>query len=392
MNTDDNSRPLLSIIVPVYNTAQYLSECLDSLCNQTLRDIEIICVNDGSTDDSLKILQRYERENSRITVIDQKNQGVSVARNNGVNVAKGKYLFFMDSDDLVDEHLAEYGIEFAEKNQCEVVNIRTLADCRQGVNIPYVRNLENQVRFQETQVCRNIFSSQREFFQYVSGGVPHNIVLKEAWKKYNLSFPTVIAINEDFFVWFLLYSQMKNVGFLFPKKKLFIRRWRPNSASITSSKKQGGGRCKAWDQFRVFDVLQRRFIEKKQFDSHRALTVRYLLSLYNLRFSVPRDERKFFKGEVDKIWNERITEIVTDKDVLPLYARYFWLGLCSSNRSERLKGRFVTFCFSMIRCVKETLKSTIKFILTLVPARYVSFLPVKLQRWHKDAPMSFSEF
>lgn len=91
----------ISIIIPIYNVENYLKQCLDSVINQTLKDIEIICINDGSTDNSLKILKEYSKKDSRITVINQKNQGVSVARNNGLNIAKGEFVAFIDSDDVL---------------------------------------------------------------------------------------------------------------------------------------------------------------------------------------------------------------------------------------------------------------------------------------------------
>ena len=92
----------LSVIVPVYNTEKYLRECLDSIINQTFRDIEIICVNDGSTDKSLEILKEYALKDNRIKVITQGNKGQSVARNIGLNNASGKYITFIDSDDYLD--------------------------------------------------------------------------------------------------------------------------------------------------------------------------------------------------------------------------------------------------------------------------------------------------
>ena len=80
--------PKVSVIIPVYNVEKYLEECLDSIISQTLQDIEIICVNDGSKDDSLKILQKYSQKDNRITIIDKQNAGVSQARNDGIRVAK----------------------------------------------------------------------------------------------------------------------------------------------------------------------------------------------------------------------------------------------------------------------------------------------------------------
>lgn len=93
------SSPLISVIIPVYNVEKYLKECLDSVLNQTLRNIEVICVDDESTDNSLAILREYEKLDQRIIVIQQQNSGAGVARNKGINIARGDYLSFLDSDD-----------------------------------------------------------------------------------------------------------------------------------------------------------------------------------------------------------------------------------------------------------------------------------------------------
>lgn len=98
---------MISIIVPVYNVAAYLPRCLDSLMNQTYQDIEIICVNDGSTDESLRILEEYAGKDRRICIIDQKNQGLSGARNTGMTASKGEWMMFVDSDDWLDVRCCE---------------------------------------------------------------------------------------------------------------------------------------------------------------------------------------------------------------------------------------------------------------------------------------------
>ncbi len=97
----------ISIIVPVYNVEKYLKKSLDSILDQTLTDIEIICVNDGSTDKSVKILEQYEKKDSRIVVLHKENGGLSSARNAGMKIAKGEYLAFVDSDDWVDKTMFE---------------------------------------------------------------------------------------------------------------------------------------------------------------------------------------------------------------------------------------------------------------------------------------------
>ena len=103
--------PKISVIVPVYNVEKYLARCLDSIINQTLADIEIICINDGSTDNSLEILNDYAKKDSRIKIIDQTNAGLSCARNAGMQIAQGEYIGFVDSDDWID-------LDFYEKLVC----------------------------------------------------------------------------------------------------------------------------------------------------------------------------------------------------------------------------------------------------------------------------------
>lgn len=95
--------PKVSVIIPVYNTEKYLEKCLESVCNQTLSDIEIICINDCSTDNSLEILNRYAADDERIKIINfPENRGAAAARNAGIDVATGEYIGFVDSDDYPD--------------------------------------------------------------------------------------------------------------------------------------------------------------------------------------------------------------------------------------------------------------------------------------------------
>lgn len=113
--------PLVSVLVPVYNVEEYLERCLDSLVKQSLTQIEIICVDDGSTDNSLKILQKYEKKDNRIKVIQKENGGLPSARNAGLDAAKGIYVGFVDSDDYVEEDMFLKLYQTAENNNSEVV-------------------------------------------------------------------------------------------------------------------------------------------------------------------------------------------------------------------------------------------------------------------------------
>lgn len=109
----------ISVVVPVYNCEEYLEQCIKSVLNQTIKDLEIICIDDGSTDSSLRILQKFAAEDSRVVLLQQENQGAGIARNRGMRIARGKYLTFLDADDYYFDNSA---LE-AMYNACENFNV-----------------------------------------------------------------------------------------------------------------------------------------------------------------------------------------------------------------------------------------------------------------------------
>lgn len=114
-----NNQELVSIIVPVYNTENYLKKCLNSILNQTYQNIEVIIIDDGSTDNSYKILEEFQSKDKRIILLQQKNSGQGVARNKGIEVSKGKYIFFVDSDDRVTKNMVEEMVLEIEKTNSD---------------------------------------------------------------------------------------------------------------------------------------------------------------------------------------------------------------------------------------------------------------------------------
>lgn len=120
--------PKVSVITPVYNVEAYLRQCLDSVLNQTLRDIEIICVDDGSTDGSAAILEEYAAKDSRIKVVKQENAGAGAARNAGLSVAKGEWLSILDADDEFSPNMLSEMVEAGERNSADVVACTMVKD------------------------------------------------------------------------------------------------------------------------------------------------------------------------------------------------------------------------------------------------------------------------
>lgn len=113
---NENLKKLVSIVVPIYNSAKTLDRCINSLINQTYKNIEIILVNDGSEDDSLEICKKYEKNDDRIIIYDNENHGVSYTRNFGIQKAKGKYITFVDSDDYIEQNMIKDMLIKAKKN------------------------------------------------------------------------------------------------------------------------------------------------------------------------------------------------------------------------------------------------------------------------------------
>ena len=132
--------PKISVIVPVYNMEKYLAECLDSVLAQTFTDFEVICVNDGSSDGSAKILAHYAEKDQRIRILTQENKGLSGARNTGLDNAKGEYISFLDSDDTLPANALETMIKITEE-----------------ANVPVVVSESNKKGKKELPFCYQIF-------------------------------------------------------------------------------------------------------------------------------------------------------------------------------------------------------------------------------------------
>ena len=127
--------PKVSVIIPVYNVEAYLRKCLDSVVNQTLKDIEIICVDDGSTDGSAAILEEYAAKDVRIKIIKQENAGVNVTRKEGLKLATGEWITFCDADDWIEPDAIEKMVAAAQRDDADCVCCGMLRDWRNGTTV-----------------------------------------------------------------------------------------------------------------------------------------------------------------------------------------------------------------------------------------------------------------
>lgn len=173
----------VTVIIPVYNTEKYLKKCLDSVCNQTLKDIEIICVNDCSTDNSLEILEEYARFDNRIKIINFKeNKGVAIARNLAIEQAKGEYIGFVDSDDFVAADFFEKLYNRAKKTNSDIVmgNILEID--------------KNNKKYDVYSFIRNKIKQNKLNF---NGNFSTAIYKNQLLKDYKIKFTENLAYGED---------------------------------------------------------------------------------------------------------------------------------------------------------------------------------------------------
>lgn len=222
----------LSVIVPVYNMEPYLSACLDSLLEQGLpdSDYEIICVDDGSTDQSAAILEAYAGRWRHITVIHQDNRGVSATRNTGLQAASGEYVYFIDSDDLLERNVLAPLYCLAAGNGLDML-LFDYAHFKDGTDVPIIGQAVDPGRlrlFQDPVKMREC--SKVPAWQVVWNYLVRLSVLRE----YGLAFPEGVTVFEDAQFCFWLDRCASSCGYL--DQKLYYYRQRENSAihSFTS--------------------------------------------------------------------------------------------------------------------------------------------------------------
>jgi len=194
----------ISVIVPVHNTEPFLKECLDSVINQTLQEIEIICINDGSTDNCFLILENFKEEDGRIIILNQENKGAGAARNSGLKIAQGEYLAILDSDDIYDITMLEKMYERAEEMQAEFVICLSTAFDNSTMKTW-------NIMWSALEIEKNVFSykdilKRRQNFDFFSGWSWDKLFRKSFIEQYQLRFQEISHSNDGYFVIMAMYS------------------------------------------------------------------------------------------------------------------------------------------------------------------------------------------
>lgn len=219
----------VSIIVPIYNAESYIDKCIQSMINQTLKDIEIILVDDGSTDRSVEISNKYAEKDERIKIIKQKNKGVSSARNYGISIAKGDFITFVDSDDFIEIDMLEILYNAAIDNNCDVVlsGIKIVKDN----NIKYKFTTDSKI-YTKQEVFKLFYFDKEPFSPNYAWG---KLIKRSICNK--IKFREDIFLMEDALFSMELFINCSN-NIMFLKKYLYNYVQRDGSASKHFSKKR----------------------------------------------------------------------------------------------------------------------------------------------------------
>ena len=321
--------PKVSIIVPVYNAEKYLHRCIDSILRQTLTDIEVILVDDGSFDSSGKICEEYARKDSRLQVIHQKNAGVAVARNTGLDIASGEYIAFVDSDDYIEPNMYQSMMQVANQYDCDVV----LCDC--------VKEHGNQTEVYTHDIRAGYYTEKQLEEEYYS----HLLMMENVeypatisnclllWKS-TLNIPEMrykpgIRYSEDLLFGAQLMLQAKS--FYYMKGETYYHYvMNPLSASHTFV-------IDKWDDYKeLYKCIKEKFFKCTTYDFSEQIDKVLLFFIYNVVGDILHSVSLSYKQKI-----ELSNRILHEDIVKNMFKQLNIRKLCISR-----KQKLLTFCYA----------------------------------------------
>lgn len=293
----NHEEPLVSVIIPVYNSESYICQCLDGLLTQTLEDIEIICINDGSTDNSLKLLRKYSAKDRRVKVISQQNGGAGRARNAALSLSSGKYLSILDSDDFFEPQMLERAYISAISTKADMVIYR--ADQYNESNDRFVQTSwtvkEDQVpagrAFSAIEVKPNVFVA-------IEGWTWDKLFRRQFVCAHNLFFQEQRIYNDLLFT-FSAYLLAKNISFV---DEVLIHQRKRAAATSLSDTASTDWNC----VFQALCALRMVLVKNGLYKAYERDFVSYALRLvfYQMSISGYQDELAIREAVANKWFDE----------------------------------------------------------------------------------------
>lgn len=323
---DSSSDVKVSIIIPVYNVEKYLRQCLDSVVNQTLKEIEIICVDDGSTDNSQFILEEYAEKDPRVRVFTQKNMGSGVARNRAIEQVEGEYMGFMDSDDWADPTMFEKLYENAKLNESDMVMCPMLIikegeeelSSRDIKDLPYY-NLDC---FDDTFDNR-VFNHRdtKDFIFKIAVNAYNKIYRTSFVKKFNAKFAENGLIFQDNIFFYRTYLNASRVS-LIRDFLYFHRTSRPGSVQTEKGKKY-------YDIIKIWNMIMDIFKSFPEYDEIQLLNRKLIHLIF--RYT---QVAEIYQPEFYKLLKQDFRKMNLDDatiDALQPAAKLNYLNISNSN-------------------------------------------------------------
>lgn len=314
----------ISIIIPIYNTEKYLKKCLDSVINQSYRNLEIILINDGSTDNSLNICNEYKKKDNRIKVIHKQNEGVSIARNEGIKVSTGKYVIFIDPDDYVANDHVETLYRCMIDNNVDLVISNAIDVNEEGI---VLNAKETNDLFMNKDECLKELLSEYNFIHVCWG----NIYKRELLENSIFNYKYRIAEDLDF-----LYAYIKKIksAYFLSKSTYF---WLKREGSATNSQYS-----EKWnDELKICNFIINETC-KLDNDLHKYAKAKYIRTNINQvqRFNLQKNQVKIFKDNI-KIYKKEVLkyEFFNKKEKLKinLFLKSYKLFKLAFNMKQRVK-------------------------------------------------------
>lgn len=308
--------PKISVIVPIYNAEKYMEKCIESIINQAIKDIEIILIDDGSTDNSKEIIDRYAKNDERIKAIYQENSGPSVARNRGIKIAKGKYIGFVDSDDYIEVTMYEelYNLVKDEKIQVGMCAYNELHFYNNTQRITKTRLHNNKV-YNKEEIKKNIISTFAKNENYGFYSLWNKIYLREWIIDLGIYMDENRDHGEDWWFNIFLFSEMDS--YICIDKPLY------NYVHVNNDSLMSKYRENQFDLFldgrkKLKAIITDEFIDYKEFNQRFI----YEFSGYIIRtFNEVKDRTRRSILIKKVLTNEEVIESCNNVSGLPYYFR-----------------------------------------------------------------------
>lgn len=279
--------PVLSIIIPIYNTAKHIKRSLDCVLKQSMQDLELILVDDGSTDNSYEICTEYAKCDKRIKLIKQENQGVSSARNTGLDNATGKFIFFFDSDDTMASNMAEDLIQLIDTHDIAISGV-----CKMSEDGKILNSLPKETIYQVT-CWEAIASMYKDKYYSYQGFLWNKLYRRDIIEQNSIRFHKELLYNEDrtFNIEYLLYCK---TAIIITKPYYYYTIWQGGAMSKNDPEKK-------WTAFVAFEI-QKRDLKNAPLAIKRLLAQNYVKDVIIFAESYPQYMSKCKKVIENNIW------------------------------------------------------------------------------------------